>query len=327
MKLLLRFLFIVITILVSTACGQQLNSEIQPSMGTPIMPVYPDCSQAELVSETIPAGTTFHAGEKFDKTWVIRNTSPCIWNSGYSLVYYEGIGMGEDTHLPFTANMPAGGDIPPDNTITLTLNLRAPFAAGRQVGYWKLRDTAGMLFMPENVSQDALSVDIEIIGTVYSFVDNYCQADWKLNGQDIDCPAYDEAGNYALQVNSFPEFEGGNIENESAINILLPGDEGSSISATFPPLVIKKGDHLHLTTACANYTPQCDLTFEVTALTEAGNYILGEWYEVSDGNMQAIDLDISQLAEISVHFVFTLRSNGAIQGNRGLWFFPVLLPY
>ena len=43
--------------------------------------------------------------------------------------------------------------------------------------------------MPDNVNQNALSVDIEVIGTVYSFVDNYCQAVWRLNGQDIDCPA------------------------------------------------------------------------------------------------------------------------------------------
>ena len=47
-----------------------------------------------------------------------------------------------------------------------------------------------------------------------------------------------------------------------------------SLRATFPAMVIRQGDHLHLTTACANDTPQCDLTFKVTALTEAGNYIL-----------------------------------------------------
>jgi hypothetical protein len=40
-----------------------------------------------------------------------------------------------------------------------------------------------------------------------------------------------------------------------------------------------------------------------------------------------VDQELSNLADKSVQFSFTLRSNGAIEGNRGLWFFPVLLPY
>ena len=65
------------------------------------------------------------------------------------------LAWGSPHHLLFTENMPQDAVIPPGAEVTLTLNLRAPFAAGRQVGYWKLRDPAGILFMPQNVDENA----------------------------------------------------------------------------------------------------------------------------------------------------------------------------
>jgi hypothetical protein len=327
MKYPYLLLLTIIMVLISTACGKQIGQLPVDSATPPVLPTFPNCMQAELVSETIPVGTKFQAGVKFDKTWVIRNVSPCYWDSDYSLVYYAGDGMGESTHLLFTANLPQGAIIPPGAEATLTLNLRAPFAAGRQVGYWKLRDSAGILFMPVNVKENAFRVDIEIIGTVYSFVDNLCQATWSLNGQKVDCPAYDDSGTYRLLVNSFPVFEGQNAENEPSIELSPSNDEGSTIIGTFPPLVIQSGDHLHLGTGCVDDTPQCDLNFTVTTKTDSGSTIIGEWREISDGSMQSIDLDLSLLQNQLVQFVFTVRSNGAIQSNRGFWFFPILLPY
>jgi len=291
------------------------------------LPDVPDCDQAELISETTPSGTSFNAGEKFDKTWVIRNTSPCNWNYQYSLAYYNGKGMGESTSRVFTENMPAETVIPPGETATITLNLRAPFSPGRQVGYWKLRDPAGMLFVPSNVHQDPLSVDIEVVGTIYSFADDYCQAVWTLDNQSIECPTIGGGINYELGVENFPSFEGGSLDNEPAISIRLPAVKGSTMTATYPVIFIRNGDHLHFTTACANETPQCDLNFQVTVLTEGNSIVLGEWHEISDGMMQSIDLELSNLVDESVRFQFSLSSNGAIEGNRGLWFFPVLLPY
>ena len=321
----LKVLLMVTAIL--TACASHPQAQTPAGGATPVLPGFPDCNQAELISETIPAGTRFQAGEKFDKTWVIRNTGSCDWNYQYSLAYFTGTGMGESTSRVFTENMGMYAVIRPGETVAITLNLQAPFSQGRQVGYWKLRDPAGMLFMPYNVKQNQLSVDIEVIGTVYSFVDNYCQAVWSLNNQPIDCPLIDHNVSYDLSIEHFPTFEGGRVDDEPAISILLPAEANSTFTATFPAMVIRQGDHLHLTTACANDIPQCDLTFKVIAITGSSTVVLGEWREISDGMMQSIDLELMQLAEKSVQFEFSLITNGAIEDNRGLWFFPVLLPY
>jgi len=327
MKRLFSLYFSLVAILFSSACGQQ-NSLLNPSGSAgPVLPEFPNCRQVELVSETIPAGSTFQAGVLFEKVWVIRNTSPCNWSNKYSLVYYQGDGMGESTHLRFRSTSPGSIIISPGDIVTLTLNLRAPYAEGRQVGYWKLRDPNGILFVPDNLSENTLTVDLEIVGTVYSFVDNLCQAVWTLDGQKVACPTNSGAELYSLQAISFPMFEGHIPENENSIEILLPEREGSVMIGVFPASVIRAGDHLHLGTGCGDDAPQCDLTYEVIALTENNRTVIGAWHEVSDGILQTVNLDLSGLADQSVQFIFSLRSNTATQENRGFWFFPILLPY
>jgi hypothetical protein len=309
----------------NVACGQQSPIQSTDSLSTPSLAAVGNCNQAELVSETIPPGTKLNAGEPFDKTWIIRNTSPCTWNYRYNLVYYDGIGMGESTHRVFTENLPPDAVIRPGETANLTLNLRAPFAPGRHVGYWKLRDPNGFLFMPTNHDQDNLTVDITVSGTIYSFIDNMCQAAWQLDGLPINCP--DEEKPVSFVIDKFPHLEDGSVENEPAIRFLLAELNGSTLIATFPEIVIAAGDHLHLITACAYDTPQCNMTIEIEFLSAGGGHILGSWNEISDGNMNTLDLDLSNLTGNSGQFIFTARSNGAIQGNLGFWFFPILLPY
>ena len=316
-----------VLLIFSVACGQQKTALPASSSETPALPTIPNCRQAELVSETITPGSQYQAGEKFDKTWVIRNTSPCEWSYSYSLVYYDGIGMGASASRVFTENMPSYAVIHPGETATLTLNLRAPFAPGRQVGYWKLRDPYGRLFMPSNSDQESLSVDIIVVGTVYSFADNLCQAGWVLDGQPMECPLSGGDESFLLSIDNFPHFETGGVENEPAIRVMLPEKEGSTLTATFPGILISKGDHLHVITSCVYDTPQCDLTFEISYISDNGSGVLGEWHEVYDNQIQTVDLQLSDMADKNIQFVFSVHSNGSIAINRGYWFFPILLPY
>jgi len=226
-----------------------------------------------------------------------------------------------------TENMPPGATIKPGEDATITLNLRAPYAPGNQVGYWKLRDPSGMLFMPLNVAEDSLSVDIDIVGTIYSFTDNLCQADWDLDGKPLACPLSEVEDSVSFFTDHFPHLEIGGVENEPAVSVLLPAREGSTLTATFPPQDIQMGDHLHVITACAFETPQCNLTFTIRYIDDSGSVVLGDWQETSDNQIQTIDRDISDLMGKKIRFVFSVRSNTSAEGNRGYWFFPVLLPY
>lgn len=291
------------------------------------LPMKPDCDQAELISETIPAGTEFEAGVTFDKTWIIKNISPCEWSDQFSLVYYDGVGMDGITHISFAENLPAGTVIPPGGTATLTLNLRAPYAPGNQVGIWKLRDPSGMLFVPFNAAPEGLTVSINIIGSIYNFLDNLCEAIWTIDGQPFECDTVSPDRNGSILADPFPMAEENVLRNEPAIALEFPANEHSVISGQFPAIEVHPGDHLHFMTTCGQDLPACDLTFEVGYLVDSTQGILGSWHELSDGKMQVVDIDLSSLSGQMVRFVLTTRTNTASLDNQGYWFLPVILPY
>ncbi len=60
----------------------------------------------ELVSETIPAGTTMTPGEKFEKSWTIRNTGTCEWSREFDVYLSGGEAYGSNKYGDFKENVP-----------------------------------------------------------------------------------------------------------------------------------------------------------------------------------------------------------------------------
>ncbi len=56
------------------------------------------CYHATLVSDvTIPNGTELKPGETFTKTWEIKNSGTCDWNSNFKITFVGGNLFGSDT--------------------------------------------------------------------------------------------------------------------------------------------------------------------------------------------------------------------------------------
>ena len=92
-----------------------------------------ECAKASLVSETIIDGTIFKPGVQFTKTWQITNTSSCVWDTNYKIVFWNGdiLGGGYVYNLPqITA---------PGQTIPISLVLTSPTADGTYRSEWKLQ--------------------------------------------------------------------------------------------------------------------------------------------------------------------------------------------
>lgn len=92
-----------------------------------------ECAKASLVSETIIDGTIFKPGVQFTKTWEITNTSSCVWDTNYKIVFWNGdiLGGGYVYNLPqITA---------PGKTIPISLVLTSPTADGTYRSEWKLQ--------------------------------------------------------------------------------------------------------------------------------------------------------------------------------------------
>ncbi len=98
------------------------------------------CASASLQDETVVDGTIFKPGEVFTKTWYITNTSPCVWDTSYKIVFWDGdvLGGGYVYNLPqITA---------PGQTIPISLVLTAPTSDGTYRSEWKLQTPDGINF-------------------------------------------------------------------------------------------------------------------------------------------------------------------------------------
>jgi hypothetical protein len=99
------------------------------------------CNKAEFISETVLDDTEFNVGSSFTKSWRLKNTGTCTWNTNYKLVFYSGDQMSG----PATKNLP--NSVAPGEQIDLSVDLKAPNTAGTYEGTWRVIDDKGEYFV------------------------------------------------------------------------------------------------------------------------------------------------------------------------------------
>jgi hypothetical protein len=92
-----------------------------------------ECAHASLQDESIVDGTIFSPGEQFTKTWYVTNTSSCVWDTTYKIVFWDGnvLGGGYVYNLPQVTA--------PGQTVPISLVLIAPTTDGTYRSEWKLQ--------------------------------------------------------------------------------------------------------------------------------------------------------------------------------------------
>ncbi len=165
---------VLVGVLISTlACSLSTSSAVQPTASSatqpaqtlppvarvsPTIPASPTASptptetplsgtgpggcvlKEEFVADvTIPDNTVQAPGSSFVKTWRVKNTGTCTWDTSYQLVFAEGTQMGG----------PAGVNIAttaPNATLDVSVSLTAPTAPGNYTGRWRLKASNGIIF-------------------------------------------------------------------------------------------------------------------------------------------------------------------------------------
>jgi hypothetical protein len=79
------------------------NTAVVPPTATPL-----PCNQAQFISETIPDGTEFSAGQDFDKSWRLKNVGTCTWNTSYKMIFADGDKMGGPSSKNLTISVAPG---------------------------------------------------------------------------------------------------------------------------------------------------------------------------------------------------------------------------
>ncbi len=105
---------------------------------TPVSENSPDCSygMAYISDVTIPDGTQFDPGVEFVKTWAIKNTGTCRWDSSSFVAFSEGEQMDGDAHV-------AVPEANPGDVVQVSVTLRAPASPGQHQGVWQLCTSGG----------------------------------------------------------------------------------------------------------------------------------------------------------------------------------------
>lgn len=92
-----------------------------------------------IADVTIPDGQTVAPGGSFVKTWRVKNTGTCTWDSAYTIVFVAGEQLG----APSPSLIPQAA---PGATIDISLSMVAPASPGVHSSGWRLRAGNGVQF-------------------------------------------------------------------------------------------------------------------------------------------------------------------------------------
>jgi hypothetical protein len=119
-----------------------------PTRGTPVPPaggLVPAASCNGLIyikDVTIPDNTLMVPGQTFTKTWKVRNSGTCAWDSDFKLASTGGEAMGGTAKT-------LGQNVAPGAEIDISIPMTAPNKTGTVRGNWRMSTAGGAFFGDE----------------------------------------------------------------------------------------------------------------------------------------------------------------------------------
>lgn len=306
----------------------------QTATNTPApTPTGPPCNRLSFVKDvTVPDDAEMSPGEKFTKTWRLKNTGSCTWTSGYDLVFDHGDSMGAPPSVQITT-----GTIAPGQEVDVSVELTAPDDPGTYQGYFKLRSTEGIVFGWGDESKPfwVKIVVKEETGLMFDFIARASDADW---GSGVGNVHFSGPGDVSITFGG-PDTDhdgyamikdGVKLENGSTsgkVLVMHPKWENDGyIVGKFPEYTVGAGDHI---SGRIGFLAENDGTCGNGNAVFAIDYTIGDdlntrerlasWTEKCDGSLRLIDIDLDDLKGEKVHFYLVIKANGSYQGDKAVW--------
>jgi hypothetical protein len=111
-----------------------------PTAPPPVGSTDPCLSATWIADVTVPDGQIMTPGQYFWKTWRLKNSGTCTWDSTYKIVYWSGELMGGYIEYPFPEVTPPGDEA------EVSIYLQAPSSNGNYKGEWKIQSPWGGAF-------------------------------------------------------------------------------------------------------------------------------------------------------------------------------------
>jgi len=126
----------------ATATETQVETNTPAASASITIPTS-SCYGLTFVSDvTIPDNTNMTPGQKFTKTWRVRNSGTCAWDSGFKFNFTGGEAMGGSSLTLESA-------VQPGKETNLSVELTAPDTAGTYRGNWRMTNAGGSYFGDE----------------------------------------------------------------------------------------------------------------------------------------------------------------------------------
>lgn len=279
------------------------------------------CDQAEFEKDVnYPDNSTLSPGEEFTKTWRLRNSGTCTWNSNYAIVFDRGDSLGAPASSTLTTTTVAPGE-----TVDVSVVLKAPESSGTYQGYWKLRNQAGQKFgLGEDGDKDFwVKIKVGTVsGVTFDFNVNSSSANWvgSDGGSSAEVPFNgpdDDPNGVAKIKDNFL------LENGSQSGVALvtgpKKTENGRISGTFPAYSIEDNDHFKAKLGFIQGCGGGKVVFRF-GIKEGGNtQTFAEWNKTCDGSLVFVDEDLSGFVGKEVQFVLTVLADGSIGQDLVVW--------
>ncbi len=123
----------------------QVATPVPTATSTPTaVPTVAACTNmAKFISDvTVPDNTIVEPGETFTKTWRLKNTGTCTWDSSYLVSYVSGATMSQQ---PGYWIIQRGETVAPGQSVNISVGMTAPMAEGNYQSSWGLREENGPL--------------------------------------------------------------------------------------------------------------------------------------------------------------------------------------
>jgi hypothetical protein len=127
----------------TTPLPSQTSTLASTSKSTPQVPQPVPDTTFVFIGETIPDGTNLQPGQKFKKTWTLKNGGNSTWNKGTVLVRTSSSPVNETLGSP--DQIPLSKEVDPGATIEIEVDLVAPKQNGQFTVFYQLLNEAGSI--------------------------------------------------------------------------------------------------------------------------------------------------------------------------------------
>jgi hypothetical protein len=310
---------------------------------TPV-PTQDTCNQAKWVEDvSVPDGSLYLPNVAFTKTWRIQNVGTCTWNTSYAIVYSSGDHMGEPAATAFL------GNVAPNATVDISVNMKSPANNGEYTTYFMLRSDTGLIFGTGSSFIAPLFANIKVnklmlmptfdLGgilpllpletLVYDFGTNYCSGSWNNASTPgtLPCPGDTSSPLGYVVRNDNPVLSDGKTYNGVALVTHPQWIDGGSIAGKFPVMAVQNGMKFRATLGCRQNANACTVRYFLRYYEQgvAGLKQLGQWDLKYSDTPLAIDVDLSALAGKNIIFVLQTVTVDASNQDWAQWVNPRII--